>query len=191
MKKIYSGLLLFSMIGASFAQWSPSAMSGKKIRQEVEAKQYYSLDIDQLRTQLTKTEKAGKSAKGTIINVPTLNGKIEKFEVFSAPVMEESLATKYQLGSYIGVGVDDKSKWIRFSISPTDFQSMVFSDGKYQFIEPQNSNKSVYAVFPKSKKSVGNHALECGIDENFLKKKQIDKLSANLLNNEEPSSNTH
>ncbi len=184
MKKIYSGLLLFSMIGASFAQWSPSAMSGKKIRQEVEAKQYYSLDIDQLRTQLTKTEKAGKSAKGTIINVPTLNGKIEKFEVFSAPVMEESLATKYQLGSYIGVGVDDKSKWIRFSISPTDFQSMVFSDGKYQFIEPQNSNKSVYAVFPKSKKSVGNHALECGIDENFLKKKQIDKLASKSVSTE-------
>ena len=186
MKKIYSGLLLFSMVNIAFAQWSPTAMTGQKLRKEVEAKQFYSLDIAALRSQLTTTKKAGKGVKGTIVSLPTLGGKLEKFQVFSAPVLSESLASKYQLGSYVGVGVDDQSKWVRFSISPTDFQSMVFSNGKYEFIEPQNSNKSVYAVFPKSKKTESNAAFECGIDEKFLEKQQLKNLaSKNISNNNE------
>ena len=63
------------------------------------------------------------------------------------------MANQYQLGSYIGVGIDDASKYVRFSVAPNDFQSMMISDGKYEFIEPATDSKSFYSVHGKSSKT--------------------------------------
>mgnify|MGYP006188576277 CR=1 FL=1 len=40
------------------------------------------------------------------------------------------------------LGITDPGKYIRFSVSPTNFQSMVFNNGNYEFIEPQNNTKT-------------------------------------------------
>jgi hypothetical protein len=32
--------------------------------------------------------------------------------------------------------VDDPAKYLRFSVAPGDFQSMVINNGQYEFIEP-------------------------------------------------------
>lgn len=176
MKKIFTTLFSLGLITSAYAQWSPTSMKGEKLR-DTRVTNYYSLDLDAIRSQLVNAQETGKNSKAIIINLPTLDGKIEKFSVYSLPVVDKAMADRYQLGSYIGVKVDDPTVYVRFSISPYDFQGMMFRNGQYEFIEPQNKEKTVYGVFPKTNKSSEGKAFECKTSESFLSKKQIDDLS--------------
>lgn len=165
------------MAASMYGQWNPTSMQGGKLRPETQVKNYYTLDLQLLKTQLSVAVEAGKGNKPVIINLPTLGGTIEKFAVYSAPVVVKSLADKYQLGSYAGVSITDPTKSVRLSLSPDDFQSMVFSDGNYEFIEPQNTSKTIYGVFPKTNRT--DTAFECSTTESFATKAELDKLRAN------------
>src|SRR5690606_24239581 len=118
--------------------------SGEKLRGGTDIKEYYSLDISELKSQLAGAQEMGKNSKPVTISLPTLNGKIERFAVYSFPVVAKELADQYGLGSYVGVGIDDPGKYLRFSLAPNDFQSMIIKDGSYEFIEPADKNKTVY-----------------------------------------------
>ncbi len=177
MKKIFTTLLSFGMLTTAFAQWSKTSMKGENLRQ-TGATSFYSVDVNAIRAQLASAQPTGKNSKPVIINVPTLEGKIEKFAVYSLPVVVQSLADKYQLGSYVGTGIDDPEKYIRFSVAPNDFQSMIIKNGVYEFVEPQNKEKTVYGVHPKTNKTSGaNGSWLCESTEPTLTKQQIDKLA--------------
>ena len=152
-------LLLTTVVSA---QWN-KAVPQQKIIKKSDRSIYYKLDIDQIRTQLLRAPKIGEGSPVTI-SIPNLEGKTERFTVNSFPVMDETLAKQYQLGSYVGVGIDDPSKYIRFSVAPNDFQSMVIgSDGKYEFIEPATADKSYYSIHGKTSKN--GHAFTCSTKE--------------------------
>ena len=177
MKKIFTTLLSFGMVAGALAQWTPTAMKGEALRQNGATK-FYSLDVNAIRTQLQNSQLTGKDSKPVIISVPTLNGKIERFKVYSLPVVVQSLADRYQLGSYVGTGVDDPEKYIRFSVAPDDFQSMIIKNGVYEFVEPQNKEKTVYGVHPKTNKTSGaNGSWLCNSTEPLVTKKEIEKLA--------------
>jgi len=177
MKKTFTSFFFLLLFVITHAQWNPRAYSGERIRGSSEIRNYYSLDISLLKSQLAKAQETGKNAKPVTISLPTLEGKIEKFAVYSFPVVVKSLADEYQLGSYIGVGIDDPGKYVRFSLAPDDFQSMIIKDGKYEFIEPADKDKTVYGVHPKTDKS--NEGFLCSMNENALSKKEINKLYEN------------
>jgi trimeric autotransporter adhesin len=174
MKKFFTSFFSLFMIGAATAQWSPTTFKGDKLRKEANIEAYYSLDISALRSQLANAQETGPNAKAVEISLPTLKGKVEKFAVYSFPVMAKDLADKYQLGSYVGVGIDDPSKYLRFSLAPNDFQSMIIKGGDYEFIEPADSNKTVYGVHPKSKKN--ENGFLCSTQEDPAAVKQVDLL---------------
>ena len=186
MKKIFTSLLCGLMTTVAFGQWSPTSMQGEKIRTTSNVKSYYALDLKMMRSQLANAQETGKNAVPVEIKIPTLNGKVERFAVYSAPVVVKSLQDRYQLGSYVGVGIDDPTAHIRFSVAPNDFQSMVFRKGAYEFIEPQNADKTVYGVHPKTEKAEADKAFVCATSEAPLTKKQIEKLYSegnNFTNN--------
>jgi len=176
MKKIFTTLFSLGLITGAYAQWNPASMKGEKLR-DTKVTNYYSLDLDAIRSQLVNAQETGKNSKAVIIKLPTLDGKIERFAVYSLPVVDKAMADRYQLGSYTGVKVDDPTVYVRFSISPYDFQGMMFRNGQYEFIEPQNKEKTVYGVFPKTEKRSEGKAFECKTSESFLSKKQMDALS--------------
>ncbi len=176
MKKIFTSLLCGLISTAAFAQWSPTSMQGNKIRETSNVKNYYSLDLNAMRSTLAKAQETGKNAVPVEINLPTMDGKIQKFAVYSLPVVVKSLADRYQLGSYVGVGIDDPTAYVRFSVAPNDFQSMMLRNGVYEFIEPQNTDKTVYGVHPKTNKTEADKAFICATSEAPLSKKEIDKL---------------
>jgi len=151
-------------------------MRGTKSK-ETKTANFYSLDLNSIRAKLTTAQPTGKNNQPIIINLPTLSGKIEQFEVYSLPVVEKSLAERYQLGSYVGAKVSDPTVWVRFSVSPYDLQSMMFKDGKYEFIEPLNTEKTVYGVFPKTEKQNGELAFSCSTNESPISKNQINQLT--------------
>lgn len=170
--KLFCLPVLFLAISAN-AQWS-RGLPEQKIIKKSDHSVYYKLDIAQIRTQLLRAPKIGEGAPITI-SIPTLEGKIEKFTVNSFPVMDETLAAQYQLGSYVGVGTDDPTKYIRFSVAPNDFQSMIIGiDGKYEFIEPATADKSYYSVHGKTSKN--GHAFVCNTREDKESVANIQKL---------------
>lgn len=158
-----------------FAQWTPAAFEGRSEKSS-NVRSYYKLDLNKIRTQLNDAQETGKNARPVEISLPTLDGKIEKFAVYSSPVVVKELADQYQLGSYVGVGIDDPSKYVRFSVAPNDFQSMIIKDGVYQFIDAQNADKTVYGVHAKTDKTPGGFV--CSMNESALSKKQMDALYA-------------
>lgn len=176
MKRIFTSLLCGLMSTAALAQWSPTSMHGEKIRPTSKITSYYSLDLNAIRSTLANAQETGKSAKPVEIKLPTLNGKIERFAVYSAPVVVKSIADRHQLGSYVGIGIDDPSAYVRFSVAPNDFQAMMLKNGVYEFIEPQNASKSVYGVHSKTDKIAGDKAFVCSTDEAPVTKKQMDEL---------------
>ncbi len=163
--------LFCSVIGVSaFAQWTPATpkLDTKKRVSSIKPANlavYYKLDLDQLKSQLRNAQESGPDAKPVYISLPTLEGKVEKFAVYSFPVMVKELADQYQLGSYAGVGVEDPTKFVRFSIAPNDFQSMMSKAGEYEFIDAQDSSKTLYAVHPKSNNPEGK-SFTCTTSEN-------------------------
>ncbi|KAA2216135.1 reprolysin-like metallopeptidase [Chryseobacterium sediminis] len=150
-------------------RWEPASQRTSEIRKEVEVQFSYRFDLQALRNILKDAVETGKGAQAVIVSLPTAEGKIEKFAVYSDPVMEKSMADRYQLGSYIGVGVDDPGKYVRFSTAPTEMQSMIIKDGKFQFIEPITTDKQVYGVFYKTKRTDADHGFECTTEEKSLK----------------------
>jgi hypothetical protein len=188
MKRILTTLMFTLVGGAVFGQWTPTSLKkgddkkrGTEInvnRSSVRSNGYYKLDLDLLRSQLKNAQEMGAGAKPVIISLPTLSGKIEKFSVYSFPVVVKELADQYQLGSYVGVGVDDPTKYLRFSLAPNDFQSMIIGNESYEFIEPQIGNKTIYEVHPKTNKTQGSTFL-CGTRETAAQKEQITGLLKN------------
>ncbi|WP_051890370.1 GEVED domain-containing protein [Chryseobacterium vrystaatense] len=164
-------LCLFAMM---HAQWTPTSYHGKEVDEDSKSSQFYSLDISQLKSALSQAQETGKNAKPVIISLPTMDGKIEKFAVYSFPVVVKELETQYQLGSYVGVGIDDPSKYLRFSLAPNDFQSMIIQDGNYQFIDPADSSKTVYRIHPKTGKN--KKGFVCSTEESESARHDIDEL---------------
>ena len=153
-------------------------MQGERNRKASASDEYFTLNINQLRTQLANAPTTGQYSKPIEISIPVLKGGTETFLVYSLPVVVPELASKYQLGSYVGVGKNDPSKYLRFSLAPNDFQSMMLVDGKYQFIEPANKDKSVYRVFYKTVPT-GDKAFKCSTEEDILSKQQLRDLAKN------------
>jgi hypothetical protein len=174
MKKNFTSFFFLFLFAITSAQWNPTTFRGEKPRANSDIRNYYSLDISLLKSQLAKAQETGKNAKPVTISLPTLDGKIEKFAVYSFPVVVKELADQYQLGSYVGVGIDDPGKYLRFSLAPDDFQSMIIKDGVYEFIEPADKNKTVYGVHPKTDKS--NEGFLCSMNEDRLSKQEIANL---------------
>lgn len=188
MKKIITSLFVGLWAGMVTAQWSPSngptGGAGSPKRGEViplttnSIRSYYKLDINQIREQLKNTVEMGENAKPVVISVPTLEGKIQKFNVYSFPVVVKELSDQYQLGSYIGTAVDDPTQQIRFSVAPNDFQSMLFKNGNYEFIEPVDKSTGLYAVHPKTKKT-DDKPFVCSTTENPNAIQQVENLYDN------------
>ncbi|WP_343639287.1 reprolysin-like metallopeptidase [Chryseobacterium sp.] len=165
-------------------RWEPASQRTSEIRKEVEVQYAYRFDLQYLRNILKDAVETGKGAQAVIVSLPTAEGKIEKFAVYSDPVMEKSMADRYQLGSYVGVGVDDPGKYVRFSTAPTEMQSMIIKDGKFQFIEPITADKQVYGVFYKTKRTEADHGFECTTEEkNFKDIKSLEAFGKKNLSN--------
>lgn len=117
----------------------------------------------------------GRNSKPVVVSIPTLDGKVKKFNVYSFPVVVKELADQYELGSYAGTAVDDPTQSIRFSVAPNDFQSMLFNNGNYEFVDPIDKSTGLYSVHPKTGKS-GDKAFTCSTTEDAAEVKDLQNL---------------
>lgn len=174
MKKLVTVLFCSLLGGSAIAQWSPTTISRSKEIVPGSISQHFKLDLNLLKSQLKNAQETGPAAKPVYISLPNIKGKMERFAVYSFPVMVKELADQYQLGSYVGVSLDNPTKFLRFSVSPNDFSSMVINNGTYEFIDAQNSDKTVYGVYHKSSKD--GKAFVCSTSEGTAAISQMKEL---------------
>lgn len=175
MKKLITALVCSLIGGSAMAQWTPTTTK-RDVGGHSQSASYYKLDLNKMRNDLKNAQETGPNAKAVEISLPSVKGKLERFAVYSFPVMVKELASQYGLGSYVGVGIDDPSKQIRFSVAPNDFQGMIVKDGYYEFIDPLNSDKTIYSVHPKTNNTNGK-SFVCSTEEGAQMVNQIEKMA--------------
>ena len=125
----------------------------------------FTVDLVALRQSLSaiNDNSDGNNPTKTIISLPNSNGQIERFRVFESSNFTPELQALYpQIRAYAGNGIDDANAQIRFSISPSGIQTMVFrTDKTNEFMEPYSTDGKVCAVFNSSRKK-GELPFACG-----------------------------
>jgi len=176
---LFSIIFLITISVSAQNYWKRTSLSGKQIKSKsinLVVDDLYTLDFYSLKKQLKSSPLRGTNGLPIIVYVPTTSGKVEKFSIYHAPIMEKEMEDEYGLYSYAGIGLDDKSKFIRFSISPTQFNSMIIDNsGKIQLIDPYTIDGSVYSVRERSYLNLNN--FNCTTIDESLSEKSISNKS--------------
>lgn len=124
----------------------------------------------------TPLRSATKKSIEKIIDIPGLNGELESFKLYEAPVFSPELAAKYpNIKSYVGISTKDSSTRLRMSVSHNGVQTMIsYVDQPTVFMQPVKKGAEEYVLYEKhSKNNKLTNRFEC---------KTIDKLSESLSN---------
>ncbi|WP_179375431.1 zinc-dependent metalloprotease [Winogradskyella wichelsiae] len=154
---------LWTSVNAEKAKQSQQVV--RKI--ELQKEKFFHLNLENLRNTLAQVGNR-ENIGNTIISFPNSEGKLSKFKVFEASVMESELQAKYpDMRSYAGQGVDNPTEIIRFSITSKGFHAMFLgtSNGT-QFIDPFTKVGDIYTVYSKKDLMEKNSEFECGVIDN-------------------------
>ncbi|MGJ8548353.1 zinc-dependent metalloprotease [Winogradskyella wichelsiae] len=154
---------LWTSVNAEKAKQSQQVV--RKI--ELQKEKFFHLNLENLRNTLAQVGNR-ENIGNTIISFPNSEGKLSKFKVFEASVMESELQAKYpDMRSYAGQGVDNPTEIIRFSMTSKGFHAMFLgtSNGT-QFIDPFTKVGDIYTVYSKKDLMEKNSEFECGVIDN-------------------------
>ena len=140
--------------GQSLSLWQllPKSVNNKINRLSDKDKYLSDYKLFRLDLNLLTSKLEDKNDEYFILDVPNSSGKLNKFKVFESSIMHPVLQNKYSnIKTYKGVGVDDPTATIRFSLSPLGLHSISSSGTRSTlYIEPYSrSDDSLYIVFEK------------------------------------------
>ncbi|WP_177177094.1 reprolysin-like metallopeptidase [Flavobacterium urocaniciphilum] len=125
----------------------------------------FNLDFESLKKALKTSPKRDIKSKNsnTIITLPTVEGKMERFEVFENSILAPELAAKYpEIKSYVAVGVDNPSVRAYLSSSSLGFKSMIIYPNKETvFIEPITADNLNYTIYKSNDRKRAFSKFEC------------------------------
>ncbi|MDR2238430.1 MAG: M12 family metallo-peptidase [Chryseobacterium sp.] len=157
-----------------FSQWSRTELKSQKVKPSQEKLEFsglYTLNTDQLQQSLRSVPARFSKDKGVVISLPTTSGKLERFQVWEFSNMAPELQAKYpDIKSYVGTGIDDPTVYLRFSLSPVGFSSMITRSGISEFIEPYTEDRKVYAVFDSNaRRGQDKEPFQCSTEDGLEK----------------------
>lgn len=185
-------LLIFAILFAttSFGQnvWKQAQVNGKELdpaRVNVIVQQLYEFDLTQMKQLLQNAPDRFSGLDGITITIPNVEGKSEQFKVYESSNFEPELQAEYpDIRSYVGFGIDDRTAYLRFSISSKGIQTMILrADKQSEFIEPYTLDRTVYAVYNARTRKEGELAFECQTDD-------TEAITSETLTNRDALSNT-
>lgn len=135
-------------------------------RLELPQQNLFNLNLEVMKQSLNTVPNRFASQKnGIVMEFPNEIGKMERFSVFENSQMEASLAAQFpEIKSYIGIGIDNPTSTVYFSISPLGFKSMQLNAGKSAiFIEPISADLATYTVYRKADKVKHFSPFECSV----------------------------
>lgn len=135
----------------SFAQWSKVGNTSRQVKEEfanLKEKQLFSLDKSLLKSKLQNAPQKFSGQKGVEIMMPNANGVLEKFQVWEYSNFTPEVQAMFpSIRSYMGIGVTDKSAYLRFSISDQGLSSSTFRTEGSSFVEAYTAGNDVYAAY--------------------------------------------
>ena len=140
---------------------------------------YFSLDATSFKQSLTNANDKFSKQHGVVIELPNLNGEIEKFQVWENSNMTPDFQAQFpEIRAYVGKGVSDKGATVNFSVSPQGIQTILFrSNGTTEFIEGYDKQATTYVLFGDNNRN--KRSLVCATRSNHI------------INNELPVTNTN
>ncbi|GAA4805905.1 zinc-dependent metalloprotease family protein [Litoribaculum gwangyangense] len=127
--------------------------------------------------------------KSTIIDFPGLDGTIESFEIYEAPVFAPELSAKYpEIKSYVGISTDDNSTRLRLSKSHNGIKAMIsYLDNQTVFIEPVSKKSNEYLVYSREVPYNSKEKIICEtidqINQSINKSSALSKINEGGANN--------
>jgi len=168
-------IALVASVSFSFAQeknsfWKASTLKSTsellESKMQLPQNNVFELDVNGIKNALsTSPQRFANSKGGTIISFPNAEGAMERFSVYENSIMAPELASNYpEIKSYIGIGIDNPTSTLYFSISPLGFKSMQLNAGKSAvFIEPLSADLTTYSVYKKADKVKNFSPFECAV----------------------------
>ncbi|MDD7884733.1 reprolysin-like metallopeptidase [Flavivirga sp. 57AJ16] len=152
----------------------------------------FELDITSFKNSTVSTTLRGakNNKESTIISIPGINGHMETFKIYEAPVFSPGLASKYpNIKSYVGISTDNTGTRLRMSMSPQGVQTMISYVGKPTvFMQPLTKGSNEYVVYDKGSKSHSAEKLECKtlnkLNKSFNKTSKTAKANEGGANNQ-------
>jgi len=173
----------------SFAQWSKVGNTSKQVKEEfasLKEKQLFSLDKSLLKSKLQNAPQKFSGQKGVEVMMPNANGVLEKFEVWEYSNFTPEVQAMFpSIRSYMGVGITDKSAYLRFSISDQGLSSSTFRTGGSSFIEAYTAENDVYAAYSSASRILDQKdEFICSTMDEIIEGNQDVKTTANKSNNQ-------
>lgn len=175
MKYNLLSVALLAMTSFAFAQqkdsfWGKSTKSNiveLDSRAQLPKNNLFDLNIEGLKASLANSPARSATLKNSsvIITLPNAGGTNERFSVYENSIMDPALAARYpEIKSYIGIGIDNPTSTVYFSVSPLGFKSMTLNaDKPAEFIEPISQDLTTYTVFKKSDRKAAFTKFECEV----------------------------
>ena len=165
-KLLFLLTVLFATYSFGQNAWKQTQVNGKDLdpaRQNVIVKQLYEFDLNTFKLALQNAPDRFSGLNGITISIPNVDGKLEQYKVFESSNFEPELQAQFpEIRSYVGIGIEDPTAYLRFSIAPNGIQSMVLrADKQSEFIEPYTLDKKVYAVYNSRVREKGALPFEC------------------------------
>jgi len=129
----------------------------------------FELDLEQFKLSIQgaplRGEFAGKS--NVVAEFPTPEGTFERFRISQAPIMEAGLAEKFpMIKTYKGVGIDDPTATMRFSITQFGLHTITLSGKRNSmYVDPYTEDRKTYMVYDKNSLGVDELNFECLTDQ--------------------------
>src|SRR4051812_3990961 len=140
---------LLAPAGAHAATWQPIAAAvptGAKLAVAPERFAAFALDRAALDRSLDAAPAEGAPGAATV-SVPAPDGRLERFAIFSSPVMEAGLARRHpEIRTFAGRGIDDRTATIRLDSTPLGFHASVRSERGTWYVDPRYAGDARHYV---------------------------------------------
>lgn len=165
-------LLLVSNLAAQQNFWSEvqkeriSHLEKLERGSEVTKYKVFTLNLTELKSALSVApHREHNTDSNVLISFPNANGELQSYKIYEAPVMHSDLSQKHpNIKSYIGIGTDDRTAMIRFSITIFGFHGMILSSKTGTvYIDPYTTDLEHYLVYFK-RHTFSSNSFECLVE---------------------------
>ncbi len=140
------------------------------------------LDLPSFKNELSRTPSRGETGfeNGSIIDVPSPDGRMLKFRIGEAPILTGRLQSEYaEIKTFTGIGVDNTENRIYLDHTSHGFHAMVFTvDGSF-FVDPLYTEQTelYQSYYRKNLSPVADQLFTCGFVSNASEIKKPERTS--------------
>lgn len=111
----------------------------------------YNMDFESLKNELRDAPDRDLGVESnTYISFPNKDGKLERYQVYNASVMDKDFAINYpDIQSYVGINKDAPGTIMRFSTTIFGFHAAVYTPNGTHYIDPYTKSNDVYIYYTR------------------------------------------